>query len=125
MRKLNNKSPEARKQQRLRKLGTNNPICPVCGETDWRVFQSHHISGQNNDPDLTHPLCSNCHCKISDAQKDHPEDVSDPADHLGRIAHFMLGLAELLVLIVESLRDFADILFNHPSRAEWCSEAQS
>ena len=122
MRKQSNKSPEARKQQRLRKLGSNNPICPVCGETDWRTLEANHISGQNNDPDLTHPLCANCHRKFSDPQKDHPEDISDPSDHLGRIAHFMFGLAELLALIVESLREFADLLFEHPSRAEYSAE---
>ena len=125
MRKPTHRSPESRKQQRLKTLGTNNPVCGVCGESDWRTMELNHLAGQNNDPRFTHLICANCHRKFTDAQKDHPADISGLSDELGSIAHFILGRATLFALMVEKDRELAASLFNHPSRNEISTEAQS
>ena len=100
---------ETRKQQRLERLGTNNPKCPGCGETDWRCFEVHHIAGRKFDPSKT-PLCSKCHAKASDMQKDQPEQVADPPHPYEGVGQFLHGLANLLELAVEKLREFGNYL---------------
>lgn len=104
-----NPAYETRKQNRLAKLGTNEPRCGICGERDWRVMELNH------NPDLkrdTHTdiVCANCHKKLTDDQKDHPplDRNADPA--LDRIGHFMLGLADMLRLIIEKLIEFGNAL---------------
>lgn len=101
---------EEREQARLRRLGSSNPNCGCCPEYDSRCLERHHLAGRNNDPDFTVIVCRNCHRKLSDDQLDHPADAS-PEDRLAQIAHFMWGLADLLALIVQKLREYAEILF--------------
>lgn len=100
---------ERRKQQRLERLGTNNPVCPGCGETDWRCFALHHIAGQRFGETKT-PLCHNCHAKVSDDQNDHAKQVSNPPHRLEQAGQFLHGLADLLALALSKLREFGDYL---------------
>ena len=100
---------ERRKQKAIERLGTNNPVCVLCGETDWRCLELHHIAGKSFDDALA-ILCRNCHRKLSDLQKDHPQPASTPPDLIERIGHFLLGLADLFALLVEKLREFGDDL---------------
>ena len=109
------KRRERREQRRLERLGTDKPIC-LCGETDSRCFDSHHIAGRAFDPTET-PLCKNCHAKASDVQKDHPRQVSDPPHPLERIGHFLHGLADLLALAIARLREFGNELINEARKA--------
>ena len=44
-----NADKERRKQARLAKLGSNNPICGDCGETDWRCLEAHHVADFGRD----------------------------------------------------------------------------
>lgn len=41
--------------------------CELCGETDSRVIEKHHIFGRNNSPEIM-LLCKNCHYKITHGQ---------------------------------------------------------
>lgn len=114
---IENESQEIREQRRLRRLGTSRPICCVCGETDSRCMELHHIAGQNNDPDTTIIICRNCHRKASDDQLDHPADAS-PEERLTQIAHFMWGLADFLALAVQKLREYAEVLFAYETPSD-------
>ena len=106
---------ERRKQSRLHKLGMSNPRCSGCGETDWRVFEGHHIAGRKHDP-LEAPMCANCHRRLSDDQRDHPK-VNDAADaYLARIGNFLMGLADLFELILERLREFGAALIERANQ---------
>lgn len=100
---------ERRKQTRLEKLGTNNPICGTCGNCDWRCIQKHHPDDHKRD-EVTVLLCANCHCIVTDDQKDHPcfDPEADPL--LDKIGHFLLGLADMLKIIVEKLLEFGQAL---------------
>lgn len=96
---------ETRKQRRLERLGTNSPRCGTCGESDDRTLELHHVAGRKDDP-ATVIICRNCHRKVTDEQKDHPE-CANPADPmLQAIGLFMLGLADLLRLAIEKLTAF-------------------
>jgi len=107
---------EARKQRRLEALGTNDPICGTCGETDWRCMEMHHVAGRKHDG-ATVNVCRNCHRKVSDDQKDHP--ASNPAADpmLQSIGHFLLGLADLLRLAIEKLTEFGHALIERAATA--------
>lgn len=96
---------ERRKQTRLGKLGTDNPVCTVCGERDWRVFDQHHTAGRNFDA-TEQIVCKNDHARLSDNQYDHPAQLSDPPNLLERVGHFLLGLADWLALLIEKFREF-------------------
>ena len=100
---------ERRKQARLEKLGTDSPKCCVCGNTDWRCLELHHIAGQKHDETLA-ILCANHHRTVTDDQKDH--SAFDPkADvFLDQVGRFLLGLADMLKLIVEKLYEFGNRL---------------
>ena len=100
--KMNNRDKEARKQKRLEALGSNHPVCVICGEGDWRCLELHHIAGQAYGDELV-PVCRNCHRKLSDDQKDHPQCVGD-SSQLESIGHHLLGLADMHDLQAETLR---------------------
>ena len=96
---------EQRKQRRCEKLGTNEPHCGICPETDWTCIELHHVADHGRD-ETTVLLCRNCHRKVSDSQKDHPPLNPNTDTMLDRIGHFLLGLADMLRVIVERLYAF-------------------
>jgi len=97
---------EDRKQQQLRHLGTQKPICRTCGESHPATFERHHIAGRKHDDDEA-LVCANCHRKLSDKQRDHaPRGLNEPVGQTGKIGHYLLGLADLFEMIVEALRRF-------------------
>lgn len=112
---------ERRKHSALERLGTNNPKCIYCDECDWRCLELHHIAGKKNDL-ITVIVCRNCHRKLSDRQKDHPPQTEAPKDALEAIGRFLLGLADLFILLIEKLRDFGNELIE---RAKSTASAQA
>lgn len=112
---------ERRKQSALERLGTNDPKCIYCDESDWRCLELHHIAGKKNDR-TTVIVCRNCHRKLSDLQKDHPPQNEVPKDALEAIGFFLLGLADLFALLIEKLRDFGNELIE---RAKSTTSAQA
>lgn len=96
-----------RLQQRIRKLGTSNPICVCCGERHPMCLELHHIAGEKHHDDVS-IVCRNCHRKLSDAQRDLPSAwLNESKDDSTHIGFYLLGLAELLALLIETLRRFA------------------
>ena len=97
---------ERRKQKRLRALGTQSPRCALCPETNWQCLELHHIEGRASG-ETQAIVCRNCHRKLSDAQLDHsqPEEIED--HELNAFGQFLLGLADMLALAVEKLREVA------------------
>lgn len=100
---------DVREEQRLRRLGTRSPSCVACGETDSRCMELHHVAGQKHHAD-TAIVCRNCHRKLSDQQLDHPANVVGQNSMLATIGHYLLGLADLLVLLATTLVDFGKAL---------------
>src|SRR6516162_9014694 len=104
---------EDRLEQNYRRLGTHEPRCVICGETDPRCLEEHHIAGRGYHDD-TAIVCRNCHRKLSDAQRDHPPASAAPMEQRTAIGHFLLGLCDFLMAIVERLREFGHWLINEP-----------
>lgn len=98
-------SHERHMRRRLEQLGSNDPRCSTCGEADWRTLELHHIASRSED-DMCAVVCRNCHRKLSDDQHGHPAKLPDTDAGIQSIAHFLLGLADMLALIVPKLREF-------------------
>ncbi|MGA8611667.1 MAG: hypothetical protein WB760_08085 [Xanthobacteraceae bacterium] len=99
-------SRDARRQRAIERLGCSNPACVICGENDPLVLEKHHLEGQAFGNTFV-IVCRNDHRRLSDRQKDHPGKIGDPPDELEKIAHFLLGLADLFELLIKKLREFA------------------
>lgn len=107
---------ERRKQQRLRKLGTQTPQCAVCGEHHWECLELHHIEGQAYGSTLT-IVCTNCHARLSVQQYGHPKATGGSEAELTTVARLLSGIADLLELVVAKIRDAADTLVSRASNA--------
>ena len=103
---------ERRKQARLDKLGTNDPHCAMCGESDWRIIEQHHVADYGRDKTVV-LLCRNCHRKVSDDQKDNPAPLACGEPMLETIGHFLLGLADMLRTIAPRLQAFGRWLIEY------------
>jgi hypothetical protein len=112
------KDAEDRKQQRLRRLGTQNPSCAACGESEPAVLELHHIAGQEHHDDVA-IVCANDHRKLSDKQRDHgSRESTQPKSDFASMGHYLLGLADLLAMVVETLRKFGAQLIARSKRGE-------
>ncbi len=100
---------ERRRQAHLERLGTNNSRCVVCGENDPSCLELHHLRGRKFGDELV-AVCRNCHRKLSDTQKDHPKPLGSEPSFEECLAHFLLGIADLLELLVRKFRELAQQL---------------
>lgn len=100
---------ERRRQRRIERLRTSDPVCIVCGYDDNRCLERHHIAGRAYD-DETCIICRNCHRKLSDDQRDHPTPDARTLGEEERIGRFLLGLSNLLSLLAERLWAFGSHL---------------
>ena len=96
---------DIRRQKAMARIGLANPCCPGCGETDPNCFEKHHIAGRTYHAQVQ-PLCLCCHRKVTCRQKDHPAQVSSPPSLLEVVGHYLLGLADMLLLVAQSLIAF-------------------
>jgi hypothetical protein len=100
---------ETRRQKAFDRLGTDQPRCACCSQTDWRCMELHHLEGEHFGKTLV-VVCRNCHRKLSDPQKDHPSQFADSPTTFESIGHFLLGLADLLLLLANKCWEFGQYL---------------
>jgi hypothetical protein len=109
---------EDRRQQQLRRIGTNTPLCLGCGESDPLTFEKHHIAGRRHHEDLA-TICANCHRKLSHRQLDHAiSAASTPKVQRQDIGHYLHGLADLLEMVAATLRRFASSLLGNERKSK-------
>ena len=107
--------PEAEERLRkaLERLGTDDPKCAHCPETDPLVLQRHHVAARQYG-EATIIECANCHARLSDAQKDHPSRLDDNLPTtFERIGHLLLGLADLLRIAASKLDEIGRGLIHY------------
>lgn len=102
---------ETRRQKALDRLGTDYPRCRACQEDDPCCLELHHLEGKDFGATMV-ILCRNCHRKLSDPQKDHPPRFGEPPANQESIAHFLIGLADLLTLLAMKLKEFGEYLID-------------
>lgn len=97
--------------------GASPPVCTLCGET--RLFtlharQGHHIAGRVNDPDLTAPLCLNCHAEQTEQHRRVGVQLRDdpdlPPTLLDRLTAMLAGAGVFLRELGDRLVGWADYL---------------
>jgi len=112
---------EDRLERHYRRLGTRNPVCVTCAKRDPEhpeIYERHHIAGRSQHDDEAIE-CANCHRTLSDKQKDHvPPGPSQPSGTMATIGHYLLGLADMLAMIVETLKAFGTWLISEARCAE-------
>lgn len=95
-----------RLEQQYRRLKTRKPVCLICGESNPFCLELHHLAGNQHHDDVA-VVCRNCHRKLTDQQHDHiPPSNSEGHGPLATIGHYLLGLADFLLMIVNTLRQF-------------------
>ena len=103
---------EDRREQHYRRLGTRNPLCVVCSESDPRCLEGHHIAGAKHHRDVI-IVCRNCHRKLTDQQFDHvPTTVLRASADLEAIGRYLLGLSDQYAMTAETLQFFGELLLN-------------
>jgi hypothetical protein len=109
---------EDRLEQHYRRLGTREPQCVVCGETDPRCMEKHHGAGRKFHKE-TWIICRNCHRKLSDVQLDHPPyEPNVPVEQLTSDGRYLLGTGDLLALLEKRLREIGRRLIDKASRTD-------
>ncbi len=114
---------EDRLAQHCRRLNTWNPVCVSCPESDPVALELHHIAQRGHHDDVV-IVCANCHRKLSDQQRDHeagctlagPTGPSGTGGQMETIGHYLLGLADLFAMLVETLRKFGTWLVSEANR---------
>ena len=100
---------EMRERKAKLRLGTDNPRCAHCGRNDPIGLEAHHIAGRAYDQ-ATVVECGYCHRTLSDWQKDHPKQLTNPPSFEESLMHFLLGMVDMFELLVKRLREFAETI---------------
>jgi hypothetical protein len=99
-----------RREKQYRRLGTRNPACVVCGDSDPDCLELHHAAGRKHDDDVV-IVCRNHHRKLSAQQRRHvPRGVPESSGELASTGHYLLGLSDLFMMIASGLRKYGALL---------------
>ena len=93
------------------------PSCALCGEDRLpalHVRTGHHVAGRRNDPDLTVPLCLNCHAAQHESMLTGGvqlrDDTTPTATMLDRLARMLGGAGVFLLALGARLVEWAAYL---------------
>jgi hypothetical protein len=104
-----NYDKERRRQQRLERLGTNEPRCVVTGEGDPVVLERHHPGGRKYTEE-TIILNLVYHRKAEELRKEHPEEIPSPHSELECNGRLLLGIADILSFIKRVPRELIELI---------------
>lgn len=106
---MKHRDKETREQRRLDRLGSDAPRCAVCGDGDTARLELHHLAGQHFGDELI-VLCRNCHRTVTDDQEDHPPPSQPDPPWWERLAHWLLGLADVFRALADQATTWAQFL---------------
>ena len=107
-----NKIPEntvIRDRKRSERL-PNGSACMVCGFSDRRALESHHVAGRKNDETLTVVVCRNHHGVVTEELRVSGVSMAEAANPVVRLAAILAGIAELFRMLTAALIGWADWL---------------
>jgi hypothetical protein len=119
----------AREMKRKEKLQSDNPQCLFCGFSHWEslipvtlrwlieergfpvdLLELHHVLGAAHDPDLTVPLCRNCHGLVTEDLRRGEISMRTASDVQTRVITKLNAFAQFLERSAISLRVSAEEL---------------
>jgi hypothetical protein len=71
------------------------------------LLEAHHALGRAHAPDLTIPVCRNCHAVLSAAQLDDEVPLAPQPNLLARLLAVVAALGSLLRMLAEALLAWA------------------
>lgn len=89
---------ERRRQQRLERLGSGNPRCIICGESDPCCLERHHLAGRAFADEQV-IVCRNHHRKLTDKRHEHPPATSESPTIPEARGRLLLGISDALELL--------------------------
>lgn len=96
---------ESRRANDYRRLRTHNPICVGCSYCDHpAAMELAHIIPRKFDDDAV-VLCSNCHRKQSDAEKDYSYEPTTGNPLMETYGRYILSVADFLKLIASKFEE--------------------
>jgi hypothetical protein len=123
---MNPKKTATRKAKRQRRLPPD-AVCSTCKESAHIALEMHHPMGVTHEPDLTIPLCKNCHARATEDQLREEVPLSAADTFLDRIAAIFGSLAAFFRFLADSfnrlqsqVKEFAGKL--DAKFPEWCAE---
>jgi hypothetical protein len=107
-----------RKVRQLTRLGSDAPICFFCGcpeiavlrPVSKRFLEDHHPLGDEHDPDLTVPLCRNCHYRVTEQLSQSDVSMLPEPDPIKRVEIMLRGSAVHHEELAAAHRRMADLL---------------
>lgn len=105
----NPKKTTARESKRQRRFPPD-AVCIACGESALVALEMHHPMGAAHEPDLTVPLCKNCHAKATEDQLREDVPLSATDSLLDRLAAILGALAAFFRFLADSFNRLQDQL---------------
>ena len=109
----NPKKTAAREAKRKRRFPPD-AVCMTCGESAHVALEMHHPMGAAHEPDVTVPICKNCHAEATEEQRrgEVPLSVADNfldriAAIFGAVAAFCQFLADAFNRLKDRVKEFA------------------
>jgi hypothetical protein len=107
---------DRRKRQAFERLGTDHPQCVICGESDWRCLEVHHVAGKGYTDDVA-ILCRNCHRKLSDPSENGPSPSNLPL--MAQIGQWLVGLGDYFIELGRKLKERGNQLLEGALVCPW------
>jgi len=89
---------EARRQRRF----PPDAVCATCPESALVALEMHHPMGAAHEPNLTVPLCKNCHAKATEDQLREAVPLSATDSLLDRVAAIFGALAAFFRFLADA-----------------------
>ncbi len=107
----------ARTAARAKKLGPD-AACALCWTTtpaaltavNRTLLERHHVAVRANDPELTVPLCRNCHVTVTERQREVGAVLTPPSTILHQVAAALASLAAFFLSLGERCAAWAAAL---------------
>ena len=103
----NPKKTAAREAKRQRRFPTD-AVCVTCGESALVALELHHPMGAAHEPNLTVPLCKNCHAKATEDQRREDVPLSATNNLLDRVAAIIGALAAFFRFLADAFNRLQD-----------------
>ena len=110
MSKDKNPKNTARREARRRRRLPADAVCLTCGENAPVALELHHPMGAAHEPDLTAPVCKNCHAKTTEGQLREEVPLRATQNLPDRLAAILTALAAFFRFLADALdRLVADV----------------